>query len=84
MTLEVYINWDKRTLFEVSGNYWKSCTLHTGVKLDIFTIIGTSSKSSEEIAIITNGALRGVSALLNALAAMTLLNKTEDKFSNTD
>lgn len=78
------MNWNKGTLFETSGNYWKSCTLHTGVKLDIFTIIGADNKSSEEIAIKINGDLRGVSALLNALTAMALLNKTEDGFSNTD
>lgn len=76
--------WNKGTLIETSGNYWKSCTLHTGVKLDIFTIIGTGSKSSEEIAAEINGDLRGVSALLNALTAMELLSKTKDRFSNTD
>jgi SAM-dependent methyltransferase len=78
------MNWNIGTLFETSGSYWKSCTLHTGVKLDIFTIIGVGNKSPEEIAKKINGDLRGVSALLNALAAMALLNKTEGRFSNTD
>ncbi|MCD4805878.1 MAG: hypothetical protein K8R07_09435 [Desulfobacterales bacterium] len=27
-------------LLEISGNYWKACTLHAGVKLDLFTVIG--------------------------------------------
>lgn len=76
--------WNKGTLIETSGNYWKSCTLHTGVKLDIFTIIGTGNQSSEEIAAKINGDLRGVCALLNALTAMELLDKTEGRFSNTD
>jgi len=78
------MNWNKGTLFEISGNYWKSCTLHTGVKFDVFTIIGAGNKSSEEIAIKINGDLRGVSALMNALTAMALLDKTEGRFSNTD
>ena len=78
------MNWNKGSLFETSGNYWKSCTLHTGVKLDIFTIIGAGTKSSEEVALQINGDLRGVSALLNALTAMELLDKAKDKFSNTD
>ncbi len=69
------MNWNKGTLFETSGSYWKSCTLHTGVKLDIFTIIVAGNKSPEDIAKKINGDLRGVSALLNALAAMALLNK---------
>ncbi|QTA83934.1 O-methyltransferase, family II [Desulfonema limicola] len=78
------MNWNKGSLIETSSSYWKSCTIHTGVKLDIFTIIGDSSKSSEEIAEKINGNLRGVSRLLNALAAMELLYKTGDRFSNTD
>lgn len=78
------MDWNKGTLFETSGSYWKSCTLHTGVKLDIFTIIGAGNKSSEEIAEKINGDLRGVSALLNALTAMELLKKNKRRFSNTD
>lgn len=76
--------WNKGTLIETSGNYWKSCTLHTGVKLDVFTIIGSGNKSSQEIAAKINGDSRGVAALLNALTAMELLSKLEGRFSNTD
>ena len=78
------MNWNKGTLFETSGYYWKTCALHTGVKLDVFTIIGSAHASSEEIASKINGDLRGVSALLNALAAMELILKTQGRFSNTD
>lgn len=78
------MNWNKGALLEMSGSYWKSCTLHTGVKLEIFTLIGDESGSSDEIAGKINGDLRGVSALLNALAAMGLLGKTGDRFSNTE
>ena len=78
------MNWNKGTLLETSGSYWKSCTLHAGIKLDIFSIIGAGNKSPEEITKKINGDLRGVSALLNALTAMVLLNKNEGRFSNTD
>ena len=37
------IQWNPGTLLETSGYYWKTCTLHTGVKLDIFTVIVCSS-----------------------------------------
>ncbi|MCP3942839.1 MAG: methyltransferase domain-containing protein [Desulfobacteraceae bacterium] len=77
------MNWNKGSLFEISGSYWKSCTLHTGVDLDIFTIIGTGNKSLEDVAKEINGDLRGVSALLNALSAMELLDKIDGGFSNT-
>ena len=55
------MNWNKGTLFETSGSYWKSCTLHTGVKLDIFTIIGAGNKSPEDIAKKINGSISTVS-----------------------
>jgi len=78
------MNWNKGTLLETSGSYWKSCTLHTGVKLDIFTIIGAGNKSPEDIAKKIHGGLRGVSALMNALAAMSLLKKADGRFYNTE
>ena len=78
------MHWDKGTLLETSGNYWQSCTLHTAVKLDIFTILASDPQSSEEIARQLKGDLRGVAALLNALAAMALLTKTQGRFANTD
>ena len=78
------MNWNPGALFETSGHYWKSCTIHTAVKLDIFTVMATGHKSSEDIARQINGDWRGVSALLNALTAMGLLKKTDDRFANTD
>ena len=70
-------------LLEISGNYWKACTLHAAVKLDIFTALAGKQLTSEEISEKLNGDKRGVSMLLNALAAMNLLIKENDKYSNT-
>ena len=78
------MNWNKGTLFEASSGYWKSCALHAGVKLNVFTLIGSGDKSSKKIAAEISGDIRGASALLNALTAMGLLNKSEGKFSNTN
>ncbi len=78
------MDWNKGKLFEISNNYWTSCTLHTGVKLDIFTLIGDGEKSSQDIAAAIQASGRGTSALLNALTAMGLLVKTEDRFANTN
>lgn len=78
------MHWDKGTLFETSGSYWKSCTLHTAVKLDIFTILGSGPQSPADIARQLKGDVRGVAALLNALTAMALLTKTQGRFANTD
>jgi len=70
-------------LLEISGNYWQTCTLHTAVKLDIFTIIGNSRLKSEDISDMLHGSQRGVEMLLNALSAMALLEKKENIYSNT-
>jgi SAM-dependent methyltransferase len=69
---------------EVSGSYWKSCTLHAGVKLGIFTLIGDRSRTDQEIAEGLGGDLRGVTMLLNALSALGLLTKKENAYANTD
>ncbi len=78
------MHWDKGTLLETSGNYWQACTLHTAVKLEIFTMLGSGPQRAEEIARQLDGDLRGVAALLNALTAMALLTKMEGRFANTD
>ena len=70
-------------LLEISGGYWKTCTLHAAVKLDIFTIIGNSRLKSEDVTDKLYGNQRSVEMLLNALSAMELLEKKENTYSNT-
>jgi 2-polyprenyl-3-methyl-5-hydroxy-6-metoxy-1,4-benzoquinol methylase len=70
-------------LLEISGNYWRACTLHAGVKLDVFTIFGIKKLTSDEVSQKLNGEKRGVTALLNALTAMDILIKEGDRYSNT-
>ena len=70
-------------ILEISGNYWKTFTLQAGVKLDIFTAIGNNQLTSEEIALKLNADTRGLTMLLNALTAMKLMKKADDKYSNT-
>ncbi|MDA3918570.1 MAG: methyltransferase [Deltaproteobacteria bacterium] len=75
--------WNPGTLLETSGYYWKTCTLHAGVKLDVFTIIGQRSLSVDEVCQKTDADPKGVSVLLNALSAMGLIKKTGDLYSNS-
>ena len=70
-------------ILQLSGNYWETCTLHAGVKLDVFTIIGNDHLRGEDVADKLNGDKRGVKMLLNALSAMDFLEKKEDLYSNT-
>ena len=75
--------WNQGQLLKLSGQYWPTCTLHAAVKLDVFSAIGDQQLTSEDIAQKLNGDKRGVTKLLNALTAMNLLEKADDKFSNT-
>lgn len=75
--------WDPGQLLKLSGQYWTTCTLHAAVKLDLFTAIGNEQLTSGNIAQKLNGNEKGVLMLLNALTAMNLLARADDKFSNT-
>jgi len=77
------INWNPGTLLEMSGYYWRTCALHTGVKLDIFTAIGPDCLSCDDINKKIKADKRGLTRLLNALSAMGLLKKTDEKYSNS-
>jgi SAM-dependent methyltransferase len=70
-------------LFKISGSYWQACTLHAGVHLEIFTVIGEDRATGEKIARRLGGDVRSVKMLLNALAAMDLLAKEGDRYANT-
>ena len=76
-------NWHPGTLLEMSGQYWQTCTLHAGVKLDLFTVIGDQSLTAKQIATALNGNPDGLSRLLNALSAMQLLTKNDNLYANT-
>jgi SAM-dependent methyltransferase len=77
------LQWDPGKLIQLSGNYLMSCGLHTAIKLDVFTRIGSEELTNEDIARRLDGDTRGVTMLLNALTAMNLLEKREGQYSNT-
>ena len=74
--------WNPGELLELSGAFWKTCTLHAAVKLDVFSAIGADRLSAETIAHKINGSLKGVERLLHALVAMALLEKDGDNYVN--
>ena len=78
------IEWSREKLLETSGFYWRSLVLQTAVKLDVFTVVGSGCVTAGKIAEAIDGDERGVTMLLNALAALGLLNKLDGGFANTD
>ena len=77
------MSWDPGQLLKTSGCYWLACTLHTSVKLDIFSIIGNNEKTSNEISLEINSDSNSTTRLLDALVSMKLLNKKDDAYKNT-
>ncbi len=76
--------WNVGALLQLSGSYWETCTLHAAVKLDLFSAIEEGSSRPEQIAERFGLHLRGVTTLLNALAAMGLLVKLGDVYANVE
>lgn len=76
-------DWKPGELIELSGYYWRTCALHAGVKLGIFSVLGDVSLTAEQVAQRLNGSADGVERLLNALTAMQLLVKSENRFACT-
>ena len=75
--------WNVGELLALSGKYWHTCTLHSGVKLGIFSEIDEDQVSASELAEQIGVDTRGVTALLDALSAMGLLIKTGSRYANT-
>jgi predicted O-methyltransferase YrrM len=75
--------WDAERILRTAGSYWEACTLQTGVKLEIFTEIGDGGLAAGEIAQKLDGDVRGITMLLNALTAMGLLIKKDNRYANT-
>jgi SAM-dependent methyltransferase len=75
--------WHPGKIIELSGNYWQACTLHAGVKLDLFTLVGDGVMKADQVVRRAAADARGIKLLLNALCAMGLMTKTDDGYANT-
>lgn len=76
--------WNQGKLLGVSGSYWQGCTLHAAVKLDLFTRLEGGKKDPQQLAENSGLDMRGLTMLLDALAAMDLLNKDGGRYENTE
>ena len=76
-------SWTVPELLQMSGDYWSSCALHAGVKLDLFTPLVGHRYNAAELAGLLKCDIRGLAMLLNALAALNLLEKTGTGYTAT-
>ncbi|QWV95350.1 methyltransferase [Geomonas oryzisoli] len=75
--------WTPATLLELSGSYWSTCTLHAGVKLNVFSPLASGSMTADELARDLDLDARGLAMLLDALAALGLLVKQDQRYTTT-
>jgi len=76
-------DWNPGTILATSGSYWQTCVLHAGVKLNVFSIIGGLSLTGDEIAEGIEADPHGTKMLLDALTAMELIEKFDNRYANT-
>lgn len=76
-------DWTIAGLLELSGSYWSTCTLHAGVKLNVFSQLDAGARTPAEVAAALQCDTRGLAMLLNALAALGLLEKEGEAFVAT-
>ena len=70
-------------LFGLASAFWQPCALHAAVKLDVFSALAGVPSSAAELAQRLKTSERGLELLLNALAAMELLEKNGSEFRNS-
>ncbi len=75
--------WTIPDLLQLSGGYWNACVLHAGVKLDIFSALNGATLAAEEVAQLRGADPRGTAMLLDALAAIGLLEKHDTAYTDT-
>ncbi|MFH0731240.1 MAG: methyltransferase [Pseudomonadota bacterium] len=76
--------WTAGRILETASAYWQVCTLHTGVKLEIFTFLEGKTATAATVAEEIKADAYGTEVLLNALAAMGLIVKSTAGYTDTD
>jgi hypothetical protein len=75
--------WNPGSLLSLANSCWEAITLQTAAKLDVFTIIEAGANRPGELAEKLGADARATAMLCNALTAIGLLEKREDRFENT-
>lgn len=70
--------WDAATAYQ------KTAAIKAGVQLEVFTKIGSESKTAAEIASAVGAAERGIRILCDSLTVMGFLDKSDNRYSLTD
>ncbi len=72
---------DRQQIMQLAGGYRFLAVLGAAAELNLFALLGDESLPAEAIAIRLNSNLRATVVLLDALAALGLLEKQDEKYS---
>lgn len=76
--------WNPGSLLGTSTSYWRGCTLHAGVRLQIFSFIDDELLAVDAVAKAIGADERATGLLLDALVAMGLLVKENRCYGNSE
>jgi len=76
-------SWTPAELLQHSGGYWSACALHAAVSLDLVTPLAGTALTAAEVASRRGLDARGTTMLLDALAAMALVRKGDERYEAT-
>lgn len=73
--------WSADEILELGGSYKEACVLAAAADLELFEAIGADEVDAGEVAARIRGDRRGTTILCDALAALGLLAKREDRYA---
>ena len=74
-------NWTAEDVLQIARGYQAACVLATAADLDIFTCLGKGPLGAREVAGALSCDTRAVTIILDALAALELLEKGDGRYS---
>ena len=74
-------NWTADDILQLARGYQPACVLAAAADIDLFTCLAEKSLTAREIAAARSCDLRAITVILDALAAMDLLEKREGRYS---
>ena len=74
-------DWSADEILKLTRAYQDACVLAAAADLELFEAIGADELPAPEVAARIRGAVRGTTILLDALAALDLLTKHEDRYA---
>lgn len=77
-------SWTPARALELSGSYWSACALHAGLKLGVFSALAGEFRDAATVADITRTDARALAMLLEALAALGLLQVQGGRYANSE